>query len=265
MIGAVTRNYRAHKSLLVVMLAFMYVPIFVLFLASISQDPYVLFPLDLTADGYVEVAEGEYNDEIVNSLHIGIGSGLISMVVGSIAAWGVTQYEFRFRYAIAIVFVLPLIVPTLILGVSSAVFHHRLTGFSSSVNLAMLSQSIRGSSFAFLIMMSQLNQYPIELDRAAVVYGASFRQRLTEVTVPLLWGSLLGAFLVATIIGFNDLDITFFTIGASTSVPTLTFSQMRYGLSPSLFALSALSAAATLALVFSLSIIIKARGYGEGE
>jgi ABC-type spermidine/putrescine transport system permease subunit II len=260
MIDPLTKNFRIHKLLLVATLIFMYVPIILLVVLSFRQDPYTLFPLQFTTASYVEVFRGEYNEPLFNSLRIGFGSGIISMVVGAAAAWGVTRYRFRFRYAVITIFVLPLIVPTLITGIGSSLLHFRITGFDSGVNLAMITQSVRGSAFAFLIMMAQLNQYPTELDNAAKVYGASFYQRFTEVTLPIVWGALLGAFLLATIISFNDLNLTFFTIGSSSSIPTLTFNQMRYGLSPSLFALSALIAVLSLAVVFSLSLLIEFSG-----
>lgn len=260
MISKLTTNFRIHKLLLVGMLIFMYTPILLLVVLSFSEDPYTLFPLQFTVESYVSVFEGEYNQEVLNSLRIGFGSGLISMVAGAAAAWGVTRYRFRFRYAVALIFVLPLIVPTLILGIGSSLLHDQITGFSSSVNLAMITQSVRGSAFAFLIMMAQLNQYPVELDHAASVYGASARQRFTEVTLPIIWGALLGAFLLATIISFNDLVLTFFTVGSSGTIPTLTFNQMRYGLSASLFALSAVIAVISLLLVFSLSALIEFSG-----
>lgn len=260
MIHHLTRNFRIHKLLLVGMLIFMYVPIFILILLSFSEDPYILFPYQFTTQSYLSVFQGEYNPELFNSLYIGFGSGLVSMVVGSAAAWAVTRYRFRFRYAIATVFILPLVVPTLITGIGSSLLHARITGFSSGVTLAMITQSVRGSSFAFLIMMAQLNQYPVELDNAAKVYGAKLHQRFTEVTLPIIWGALLGAFLIATIISFNNLDLTFFTVGSSGTIPTLTFNQMRYGLSASLFALSAIIAVLSLAVVFSLSLLIEFSG-----
>jgi len=260
MISVLTRNYRAHKVLLVTMLVFMYVPIGVLLLVSFNTDPYLLFPYEFTTGNYVEVFDGAYNDELANSLRIGFGSGLISMVVGAAAAWGVTRYRFPFRRAIIVIFVLPLVVPTLITGIGSSLLHDQVTGFSSSVNLAMVTQSVRGSAFAFLIMMAQINQYPKELNDVAAAYGASLRQRFVEVTLPTIWGGLLGAFLIATIISFNDLNLTFFTVGSSSSIPTLTFNQMRYGLDASLFALSAVIAILSVALVLSLSVLIEVSG-----
>jgi ABC-type spermidine/putrescine transport system permease subunit II len=259
-ISLLTRNYRAHKFLLVVMLVFMYIPIGVLVIVSFNTDPYLLFPYEFTTGNYIEVFDGAYNDELANSLRIGFGSGLISMVVGAAAAWGVTRYRFPFRRAVIVIFVLPLVVPTLITGIGSSLLHDQVTGFSNSVNLAMITQSVRGSAFAFLIMMAQINQYPAELDDVAAAYGASLRQRFFEVTLPIIWGGLLGAFLIATIISFNDLNLTFFTIGSSSSIPTLTFNQMRYGLDASLFALSAVIAIFSVTLILSLSVLIEVSG-----
>mgnify|MGYP000663437642 CR=1 FL=1 len=260
MINQFTRNFRIHKALLVGMLLFMYFPIMILVLVSFNVDPYALFPYEFTIQNYGEVVAGKYNAELWNSIKIGFGSGFISMLLGAAGAWGVTRYRFRLRYAVAALFVLPLIVPTLITGIGSSLLHFRVTGFSNGVPLATITQSLRGTAFAFLIMMAQLNQYPVELDRVAKVYGASDLQRFREVTLPLIWGALLGAFLISTIIAFNDYNLTFFTIGASGSIPTLTFSQLKYGLDASLFALSAIIAIGSLLIVFSLSVLLSFTG-----
>lgn len=265
MIQALVRNYRIHKALLVGMLVFMYVPIFLLILVSFNVDPYSLFPYQFTTQNYLEVFTGQYNEPLWNSLQIGFGSGFISMAVGAASAWGVTRYDFRFRYAVATLFVLPLVVPTLITGIGSALVHDQLSGLSGSVTLAMLTQSLRGTAFAFLIMMAQLNQYPVELDRAAKVYGATDLQRFKEVTLPLIWGALLGAFLIPTIIAFNDYNLTFFTVGSSSTIPTVTFAQMKFGLNASLFALSSIVAIVSLALVFGSSLFLKFSGIGESS
>jgi ABC-type spermidine/putrescine transport system permease subunit II len=257
MIELIIKKYRAHRLLLVGMLLFMYIPILYLLVASFHESPYTLFPYQFTIDNYIDVFEGEYGEELWNSLRIGFGSGLISMIMGAAAAWGVVRYQFRLRYAITASFVLPMIVPTLITGIGASLFHSQVTGFTSSTTLATITQSVRGTAFAFLIMMTQLSQYPVELDQAAEVYGASRVQRLREVTLPLVWGALLGAFLIATIISFNNYNLTFFTVGSSGTIPTLTFAQLRYGLEPSLFALSTLIAFVSLAVIFLLSVLIE--------
>lgn len=257
MIERLIKHYRIHKLLLVGMLVFMYVPILYLVAVSFHQDPYSVFPYEFTTQNYEAVVDGKYNPELRNSFQIGFGSGLISMIVGASAAWAVARYRFPLRYAVAVFFVLPLVVPTLITGIGSAMLHFHFSGLADGVLLATVTQSVRGSAFAFLIMMTQLSQYPVELDHAAKVYGANRIQRLKELTLPLLWGSLLGAFLIATIVSFNDYNLTFFTVGASGTIPTLTFAQMKYGLEASLFALSALIVIVSLTIIFSTSLLIQ--------
>lgn len=256
-IQPLVRNYRAHKFLLVAMLVFMYIPIFIIILVSFNVDPYSLFPYVFTTDHYTKVIAGTYNESLLNSLKIGIGSGLISMTMGAAGAWALTRYEFRFKFAVGALFILPLVVPTLVTGIGSALFHEQFTNLPRGLALATITQSVRGISFGFLIMMAQMTQYPVELDRAAEVYGASLLQRVKEITIPKIWGALLGAFLISTIIAFNNYNLTFFTIGAKSTIPTLTFTQMKFGLSGSLFALSAIVAILSVAIVLSLSFLIE--------
>jgi len=53
-------------------------------------------------------------------------------------------------------------------------------------------------------------------------------------------GSAMGAFLISFLLAFNDLEISYYNLGAIPTLPTVARGSLRYGLKPELFALAAL-------------------------
>ena len=68
---------------------------------------------------------------------------------------------------------------------------------------------------------------------------------------------MLGAFVISFMLGFNNLEIIFYNLGAVPTLPTLAWGSLRYGLEPELFALAALVNAAVFALLFVLYLLLR--------
>jgi len=91
-----------------------------------------------------------------------------------------------------------------------------------------------------------------QMDDAAMVFGASPMRCFWEVTLPTIWPSLLGAFLITFILAFNNLEISFYNLGAIPTLPSVAWGSLRFGLGPELFALAAL----TNGLVFTVFAVM---------
>ena len=59
-------------------------------------------------------------------------------------------------------------------------------------------------------------------------------------SLPTIWPSLFGAFLISFILAFNNLEISFYNLGAIPTLPSVAWGSLRFGLGPELFALAAL-------------------------
>lgn len=244
------------RVLLGLVLLFLYAPVIYIVLVSFNQDTLFIFPYEFTVEHYLVLLEtGQYHSALRNSLVIATGTGIVAMVLGSCGAWAVTRYEFQGRYIAMGVFVLPLVVPTLITALSGSLVMSRIYRIPSGVTASVMLQTVHGISFSFLIMLTQLSRYPKELDEAARTYGASHLQRMREVTLPIIWPGLLGAFLLPFLLAFNNFDITFFTIGADSALPTVTWGQLRHGIRPALFALSTVIVLLTFAGILVIHVL----------
>ena len=96
------------------------------------------------------------------------------------------------------------------------------------------------TAFGFLIILAQLVRYNWDMDDAAMVFGAKPLRCFWEITLPTIWPSLFGAFLISFILAFNNLEISFYNLGAIPTLPSVAWGSLRFGLGPELFALAAL-------------------------
>jgi ABC-type spermidine/putrescine transport system permease subunit II len=66
---------------------------------------------------------------------------------------------------------------------------------------------------------------------------------------------VLGAFLVAFILGFNNFEIFFYNLGAVPTLPTVAWGTLGHGIEPELYALASLVNALVFFLLFVLYLL----------
>lgn len=246
-----SRTHLPHKLLLILVVIFLYVPVVYIILLSFNESTLFPVPFEFTLTHYQDLIDSpELFRALWNSLLIGVGSAVLSMSLGSAAAWAVVRQRIQFRLLFLSVLLLPLVLPQLVIGLANSVVYAALLPIPRGVLAAALTQAVYGVSFGLLIMLAQLSRYPAHLDDAAKTYGATTVDRLREVVVPIIWPGLLGAFLISFIIAFNNFTLTFYTVGSTSTLPTTTWGQLRHGIRPTMFSLSAAIA------IFSISIVV---------
>lgn len=228
--------------LLNLLYVFLYAPILYVVYASFSQDIVWPFPPAFTLQAYADlVSNSLYADALANSLIIGLGSGIISTVIATAGVIGILRHPSKWRALVIVVFLSPLFVAELLIGISSLAFNARVLGLPGNILSAIAANVVEGVAFSFLIILSQLVRYDWQMDEAAMVFGARPLRCFWEITLPTIWPSLLGAFLISFILAFNNLEISFYNLGAIPTLPSVAWGSLRFGLGPELFALAALT------------------------
>jgi len=229
-------------SLLVLLYVFLYAPIAYVIYASFSEDIVWPFPPSFTLTAYQDLFDNSlYSDALFNSLTLGIGSGVLSTLIATAAVIGILRFPSRHRTLALVVFLAPLFVAELLIGISSLAFNARVLGLPGNIFSAIAANSVEGVAFSFLILLAQLVRYDWAMDDAAMVFGATPLKCFWEVTLPTIWPSVLGAFLISFILAFNNLEISFYNLGAIPTLPSVAWGSLRFGLGPELFALAALT------------------------
>jgi len=158
------------------------------------------------------------------SIFIALISSFVSTVIGTFGAIALKWFDFKGKKYLKNLSVLPLVVPDIIIGVS------------------------------LLIMFATLkfNEFDYSIVEAAYDLGATNRQTLTKVIIPMLLPAIISAFLMALTLSFDDFVITFFVSGpGSSTLPLRIYSMIRLGVSPVVNALSVILIVISILLTLS--------------
>jgi ABC-type spermidine/putrescine transport system permease subunit II len=241
------------SGLLIFLYIFLYFPIFFIFYVSFVDNVVWPFPPEFTWEWYQRLwIMSDFHEGFLNSFLIGAGTGALACIFAGSAAIGLLKYRSRWRGLFAVLYMSPLFVAGLLIGISSLMFHRNILGLPGNLFSAILANTTQALSFAFLVILAQLTRYDWRMDEAAMVFGARPARCFWEVTLPTIWPSILGAFLVSFILAFNNLDITFYSIGAIPTLPTIAWGTLRHGIEPELYSL----ASVINGLVFFILIIL---------
>ncbi len=231
----------AQTSLLIFLYIFLYFPIFFIIYVSFVDNTVWPFPPEFTLEWYERLwMMSDFHLGLFNSVLIGAGTGALACIFAASAAIGLLKYQSRWRGLFAVLYLSPLFVAGILIGISSLMFHRNILGLPGHLSAAVLANTTQALSFAFLVILAQLTRYDWRMDEAAMVFGARPARCFWEVTLPTIWPSILGAFLVSFILAFNNLDITFYNIGAIPTLPTIAWGTLRHGIEPELYSLAAI-------------------------
>ncbi|HEY0276085.1 MAG TPA: hypothetical protein VGC31_08465 [Paenirhodobacter sp.] len=246
---------------LLLFVAFLYMPILSITYTSFNEDVVWPFPPSFSWDAYLDLIEARaYQEALWNSIVVGLGSAVMATAFALPAAMAVLRYPTRLRAVAVILFVSPLFVAELLVGISTLVFNKQILGLSGSIWGAMFGNAVHCFAFAFLILVAQLLRHNWAMEEAAKVFGATPARAFFEVTLPTIWPAILGAFLTSFLLAFNNLDISFYNLGAIPVLPTLSWGSLRYGLKPELFSLSTLVNGFILLCFMVMIAVILLRG-----
>ena len=238
--------------------AFLFLPLAVIVFYSFNSAKGMTWEgFSLRWYGQLFLDSGKLWSSFLNSLIIALGSSAAATVMGTLAAVGVKRHRFFGRTYIQTVTFLPMVLPEVILGLSMLIFF-------SAVNLRLGMVTIFRAHttfclpFVFLMVLARLDDFDHSVVEAAYDLGANERQALLLVVIPNILPGVLSGFLMSVTMSLEDFVITFFVSGpGSTTLPLYVFSQVRYGVSPVINALSFLLILGTMFFAYLLRNFLK--------
>lgn len=245
-------------ALLLLLYLFLYLPILYIAYLSLMENSVWPFPPIFTWDWYARLQiMSDFHTGLWNSFVIGLGTAVLSAVFATAAAIGVLRYPLRRRGWMIGVFLAPLFVAQMLIGISTLMFNRNVLGIPGNIESAIVANTTYSLSFAFLVILAQLVRYDWRLDEVAQVFGARPLRCFREVTFPNVWPAMLGAFLVSFILGFNNFEITFYNVAAVPTLPTIAWGTLRHGIEPELYALATIVNLLVFVLLFVIYLLIR--------
>ena len=185
----------------------------------------------------------------INSLVVAGVSSLFASLFGSMAAYALTRYRFRFgpmkNDDILLWIVSQRMMPPIITALA-AFFMFRLTNLLDTHLGLILVYIAFNLPLAVWIMTNFLSQIPRSIEEAALVDGASRAQAFFRVVIPLVLPSLSATFLLCFVFAWNEfLFALILTYSKAQTMPILIAMQ-HFQRGPQWWDISALSALAVL-------------------
>jgi ABC-type spermidine/putrescine transport system permease subunit I len=174
----------------------------------------------------------------LRSFVVAFGTACLATLLGGFAALALARSTGRWRAALFGLFIAPMIVPRIVIALGLFYLFAQLGLVATEAGL-ILGHAVLAMPFVFITVAAVLKGYDWRLDQAAATLGASRRRVLLEITVPLLKGGLVAAFLFAFITSFDDLTVALFVSGGVTvTLPKQMWDDMILQLNPTLAAVS---------------------------
>ena len=243
---------------------FLYIPIVIVFIMSFSSGTTLMFPPpgfsfmwyeniwsiittgERTIYGATVVTGGDTMD-LLPSIYFSLIVAAVTMVVvtvsGFMAAYSMHRYVFRGRLLIKGAFLLPILFPTLVIGVGLLLFFSNVGLRTAGSEVMMVRNMVLGHSivslpYVVILTTAGLAVYDMTVEEAARSLGAGKLRVFWSITMPLVRPSILAAAIIAFNRSLHEFIVTFFlTTGSPFLLPVWIFNYVYRALDPAVAAL----------------------------
>ena len=216
---------------------------------------FVIFPLSFNAEEFLSFSEGMknldpdafslrwYKDMIYgtknpwglaakNSFIIAIFATLGSVILGTVAALGLSSRHMPYKGLIMATLISPMIVPLIISGVAIFFFMAK-AGLAATHTGIILAHIILGTPFVVITVTATLVGFDMNMVKAAQSLGAKPMRTFFKVIMPLILPGIISGALFAFITSFDEVVIVMFMASIDQlTIPKQMWAGIRQEISP---------------------------------
>jgi putative spermidine/putrescine transport system permease protein len=234
-------------------LGFMLAPLFFILVNSFNDAAFSVFPpRGLSLRWYYNLfTVTDFWIALRNSLIIAAVSCVLALLLGTALALAVTRGGWRRPAFVQSLFMTPLMVPRILIGV--AVFMAAIrVGLYPSLTSTILAHTILLVPYVTSILVANLAQVQRVQEEAAMDLGANRWQTFWLATLPQISKGALVALVFAFIVSFDEFDIALFLSRSDNmTLPVRMYLYMQEQENPTMASMSAL-----LLVVTALAVIL---------
>lgn len=224
-----------------VMIIYNMVPIAVMMVFSFNKAPnghIALKWLGFTLDSYRHAfAIQDLTGALGNSLLVGAGSALISVILGTPLALALARYRFMGKSATDVVIFADIAAPAVVVGASLLALFLALNLPRGLVTI-FIAHIAFNVAFAVVVIRARVAGLDRALDNAAADLGATPWVAFWKVIFPLILPGIAGAWMLCFVLSLDDLIITTFVAGQTLTFPLWVYGATKVGTPPQVFVLS---------------------------
>lgn len=247
--------------------AFLFAPIVVLVVFSFNQARSGTAWTGVSTKWYSKLAHDHLALQAFrNTLKVAFTATLVATIIGTLAAFALTRFKFHGRSGYSTLIFVSLVMPEIVMAISLVAYFRRFAHIELSIRTVIAAHITFCIAFVVVVVKARLTAFDNRLVEAAADLGATPFQAFLRVVLPLATPGIVAGAMLAFVISLDDVVITNFTAGpGSTTLPLYIFGQLKFGVSPSINALSTivlLTALTLLAIAGVFSLRASKRGVG---
>jgi putative spermidine/putrescine transport system permease protein len=199
-----------------VVLAIIYLPLFVVFVNSFSTSQSLVWPPPgFTLEWWTRAFRNQGALEaILTSVQVALAATAVSLVLGTLISMALQRYKFFGRDAVSLLVILPIALPGIVTGIAlNNAFRTIL-----DLRLGLLTVIVAHATFCIVTVfnnvIARLRRMGTSLEEASADLGAGLWTTFRLVTFPQLRSALFAGGLLAFALSFDEIIVTTFTAGA---------------------------------------------------
>ena len=157
-----------------------------------------------------------------NSIIMSVGAALLACVIGSLAAYGLSRFQYKFlvwrNKDISFFFLSQLILPPVVLAMPFLVLYKEMALLDTRVGLIAI-YTLTVLPIVIWVMRDQFDAIPLELEQAAYIDGCSVWGAFLRIILPIALPGMVAAFVLSVILCWNE--YFFAALLTSTNAKTL--------------------------------------------
>ncbi|TDE36206.1 ABC transporter permease [Antarcticimicrobium sediminis] len=253
-----TASYTAYIALFFIFLA---LPLVVVAVFAFNDSQFPSLPWEGFTWNWFFGAErpmiGVFNERpilrsIGTSAFVAVFVSILSVGVGLSNAFLFNRYRFPGQGVLYVLMLLPLVIPGIVLGISILVASSRaaeglwdlaqwdVDALRPGLTLVILGQFSFVATISTLVIAARLQKFDQTLEEAALNLGANRLTAVRTVTLPYLMPAMIGAFVVAFLMSFENFNTTLMLVGSDAPLTIAMFDRLKEGSTPLLNAVSLL-------------------------
>ena len=234
--------------------AFILAPILIVCAVAFTPEGFLSFPTrGLSLRWFRTILDyPEFLRAFRDSLWLAALSSTIAIALAVPAALGIVRHRFLGREAMTSLFMSPLMVPHVVLGIAFLRFFTQI-GLSGTFLGLVLSHVVVILPFALRLVLAASYGMDQRIEHAAISLGAESATVFRRVTLPLILPGVVSGWMLAFINSFDEVTMTVFIASPSTTtLPVRMFLYIQDNIDPLVTSVSACLIAMTIVVMIVL-------------
>jgi len=241
----------------VLTLVFLCAPILIVVVVSFNASEFIEFPPRAWSLRWYQnyFRARQWVEPTLLSLRIAFVTMVLSTVLGTAAAIGLTRGRFRGRRMLEFFFVSPMVMPTIVLAIGLYLLFARFKVVGQPLAL-YLAHTVVAAPLVIVIVSAALKTTDSAIELAARSLGAGYFRTLWHVTLPAILPSVVSGAAFAFLLSFDEVVLAIFLGGpATTTLPKRMWESVRYEIDPTLTAISTLLVIIPIVILTGVEIV----------